>query len=64
MAASSTTASGSLVFSRHERVHRYHWPAVQLNFWMLIMIVASCTIIGIFASFIQIQNQLLLGVPW
>jgi len=64
MAASSTTASGSLVYERHERVHRYHWPADQLNFWMLIMLISSCTIIGIFANFIQIQNQLGLGVPW
>ena len=65
MAATSTTASGSLVYERRsERIHRYHWPAVQLNFWMLIMLVASCTIIGVFATFIQIQNQLLLKIPW
>ncbi|KAK3313958.1 arginase-like protein [Apodospora peruviana] len=65
--ASSTVTSGSLVYERRivsERVHKYHWPAVQLNIWMLIMLVAACTIIGVFSTFIQIQQTLLLGVPW
>lgn len=46
------------------RTRRYRWPAVQLNFWLLIMLVASCTILGIFASFITVQNQLEVGIPW
>jgi hypothetical protein len=63
MASSVTT--GSLVFERHVgHVHKYHWPAIQLNFWMLIMLVVSCTVIGIFATFIQIQQTLLLDIPW
>jgi len=62
--ASATTASESLVYERVERIHKYHWPAVHLNFWMLIMLVASCTILGIFATFIQIQQQLGLNIPW
>ncbi|KAK3385220.1 hypothetical protein B0H63DRAFT_449294 [Podospora didyma] len=63
----STVTSGSLVYERRiavEKVHKYHWPAVQLNLWMLIMLIAACTIIGVFASFIQIQQTLLLPVPW
>ncbi len=62
----STIASGSLVYepAHLERVHRYHWPAVQLNVWMLIMLIASSTILGVFASFIEIQQQLLLNIPW
>ena len=66
MAASYTTASGSLAYTERPvgRVHRYHWPAVQLNLWMLIMLIAACTILGIFATFITIQQQLLLPVPW
>ncbi|EOO01229.1 putative arginase-like protein [Phaeoacremonium minimum UCRPA7] len=61
----STVTSGSLVLERRfERVHKYHWPAVQLNVWMLIMLVASCTILGIFATFVQIQQQLQLNIPW
>ncbi|KAK0610382.1 hypothetical protein B0T17DRAFT_620865 [Bombardia bombarda] len=63
--ATSTVTSDSLVFTRRpERVHKYHWPAVQLNIWMLIMLIAACTIIGVFATFIQIQQALLLPVPW
>lgn len=43
---------------------RYRWPAAQLNFWLLIMLIGSATMVGIFASFITVQNQLLIGVPW
>ncbi|KAK4464289.1 hypothetical protein QBC42DRAFT_51092 [Cladorrhinum samala] len=69
MAATSTVTSGtrSLVYSRRavsDRVHKYHWPAVQLNIWMLIMLIAACTIIGVFATFIQVQQTLLLPIPW
>lgn len=61
----STVTSGYFVESRRvERVVRYHWPAVQLNVWMLIMLIAACTIIGVFATFIGIQSQLLLPIPW
>ncbi|KAL2019563.1 hypothetical protein VTK56DRAFT_9530 [Thermocarpiscus australiensis] len=63
----STVTSGSLVYSRRvveERIHKYHWPAVQLNIWMLIMLIAACTIMGVFATFIQIQQTLLLPIPW
>jgi hypothetical protein len=62
----STVTSESLVYEtrRVEPVHKYHWPAVQLNLWMLIMLIASCLIIGVFASFISIQQTLLLPIPW
>ncbi|KAK3319980.1 hypothetical protein B0T19DRAFT_276386 [Cercophora scortea] len=61
----STVTSGSLVYERRvARVHKYHWPAIQLNIWMLIMLIAACTIIGVFSTFIQIQQTLLLPVPW
>ncbi|KAH7028845.1 uncharacterized protein B0I36DRAFT_126571 [Microdochium trichocladiopsis] len=49
---------------RLARVHRYHWPAIQLNVWMLIMLAASLCIIGIFGTFITQQKQLLLPIPW
>ncbi|KAK4443313.1 hypothetical protein QBC34DRAFT_212139 [Podospora aff. communis PSN243] len=63
--ASSTVTSGSLVYERRvERIHKYHWPALQLNFWMLIMLISACCIIGVFATFIEIQKVLLLPVPW
>jgi hypothetical protein len=62
----STTTSGSLVYDRRvvEHVHKYHWPPMQLNLWLLVMLVASCMIIGVFSIFIQIQAQLQLPVPW
>lgn len=65
MASTVTTGTGSLVYERRvARVHKYHWPALQLNVWMLIMLIASSTIIGVFASFIVIQQTLGLYNPW
>ncbi|KLU90875.1 hypothetical protein MAPG_09400 [Magnaporthiopsis poae ATCC 64411] len=61
----STVTSGYFVESRHiERVVRYHWPAVQLNVWMLVMLIAACTIVGVFSTFLGVQSQLLLPIPW
>ncbi|KAH9905576.1 hypothetical protein F4778DRAFT_778969 [Xylariomycetidae sp. FL2044] len=65
MAATATTMSDSVIYERRvARIHRYHWPAIQLNVWMLVMLAASCCIIGVFATFIGIQQQLQLYVPW
>lgn len=43
---------------------KYHWPAIQLNFWLLIMLVGAATNMGIFISFLTIQSQLQVGTPW
>lgn len=43
---------------------RYQWPEVQLNLWILIILSASATVLGIFAWFITVQNQLQIGTPW
>ncbi|EHK99650.1 hypothetical protein M7I_4527 [Glarea lozoyensis 74030] len=43
---------------------KYHWPPVQLNFWILIMLVGASTILGVFSSFITVQQQLMVGIPW
>ncbi|KAF7854510.1 uncharacterized protein EAF02_011685 [Botrytis sinoallii] len=43
---------------------KYRWPPLQLNFWILMMLIASCTILGISAYFVAVQNQLHLHVPW
>ncbi len=64
MAASAMTGDSFTYERRIARVHRYHWPAIQLNVWMLIMLAASLLIIGVFGSFIGIQQQLDLNVPW
>jgi len=46
------------------RFRRYHWPPLVLKTWLLVMMAASCSIIGIFSTFINVQNQLMLPVPW
>ncbi|CZR70078.1 uncharacterized protein PAC_19979 [Phialocephala subalpina] len=43
---------------------RYHWPPWQLNFWILIMLIGSGTILGINAYFVTVQDQLRVGIPW
>ncbi|KAI9778162.1 MAG: hypothetical protein M1835_004997 [Candelina submexicana] len=43
---------------------KYHWPEAQLNLWIIIMLAAGATVLGIFAEFITIQNQMQLGIPW
>ncbi|KAI3539382.1 hypothetical protein CABS03_08620 [Colletotrichum abscissum] len=62
----ASTLTGSSLYERRvvERVHRYQWPGIQLNLWILVMLVAACLIIGVFASFIETQQQLLLPIPW
>jgi hypothetical protein len=47
-----------------ERRRRYQWPEIQLNLWILIVLVAASTCLGIFAWFMTVQTQLRLGIPW
>lgn len=47
-----------------ETRRRYHWPEVQLNLWILIILAAAATDLGIFAWFITVQNQMKIGIPW
>ena len=47
-----------------ERRRKYHWPEVQLNLWILVILAASATVLGIFAWFLTVQQQLLIGIPW
>ncbi|KAL8681060.1 MAG: hypothetical protein Q9186_002772 [Xanthomendoza sp. 1 TL-2023] len=47
-----------------QRRRKYHWPEAQLNFWLVIMIISSSVILGIFAYLTSIQNSLKLGIPW
>jgi hypothetical protein len=60
--ASSQSTITNLVIERHSA--RYHWPALQLNFWILVMLAGSATNLGIFAYFMTVQTQLDLGIPW
>lgn len=43
---------------------KYYWPNLQLAFWTIIMLATAGVILGIFAEFIRIQNQLGVGIPW
>lgn len=52
----------------HQRVivrQSYYWPDQQLNFWIIIMLATGGVLIGVFATFINIQQTLGgLGIPW
>jgi len=43
---------------------KYFWPDAQLNFWTIIILATSGTILGVFAEFMDIQNRMGLGTPW
>ncbi|KAH7322635.1 hypothetical protein B0I35DRAFT_185361 [Stachybotrys elegans] len=64
--ASTVSGATSYIYSRRvvSHVRTYNWPPLQLNFWIFVMLLASASIMGVFANFILIQDQLLLPVPW
>jgi hypothetical protein len=74
MAAKSTltgfTGTGytgtELTYDRQalSHVRTYNWPPMLLNFWIFVMLLASCSLIGVFATFVEIQDQLELPIPW
>ncbi|EQK99894.1 arginase-like protein [Ophiocordyceps sinensis CO18] len=66
MAATSIFSGSSVGHDRRvvSHIRTYNWPPWQLNFWILVMLLASCTIVGVFAVFVQMQGQLGLPVPW
>ena len=62
MASSDSTMTDAVVIHRVRT--KYHWPALQLNFWLLIMLIGSATILGVFSYFVTVQQQLQAGTPW
>lgn len=62
MALTESTMTEEVIV--HRTRTKYHWPALQLNFWLLIMLIGSSTILGIYSSFVTVQQQLLVGIPW
>ncbi|BAE57843.1 hypothetical protein F9C07_2496 [Aspergillus flavus] len=46
------------------RRRRYHWPELQLNIWILIVLSASAICMGIFAWLMSVQSEMRLGTPW
>lgn len=49
---------------RPYRRRRYHWPELQLNIWIIIVLAASAICLGIFSWFMVVQSELQLGIPW
>jgi hypothetical protein len=47
-----------------ETRRKYHWPEIQLNLWIFVMLAAAATVLGMFAWFITVQQQLRVGIPW
>ncbi|KAJ5722608.1 arginase [Penicillium malachiteum] len=42
----------------------YHWPEIQLNIWLIVVLAGSATCLGIFSWFMIIQSTMKLGTPW
>ncbi|KAJ5287603.1 hypothetical protein N7478_003289 [Penicillium angulare] len=42
----------------------YHWPEIQLNIWLIVVLAGSATCLGIFSWFMVIQSTMHLGTPW
>ncbi|KAJ5749705.1 hypothetical protein N7533_006733 [Penicillium manginii] len=49
---------------RREVRPSYHWPEIQLNIWLIVVLSGSATCLGIFSWFMIVQSQMDLGVPW
>lgn len=47
-----------------ETRRKYRWPEVQLNLWIFVILAAASTVLGIFAWFMVVQQQLGIGIPW
>jgi len=63
--ATTTTSSGSIVVARRVvRTMTYRWPDVTFAIWLFVMMLCSSVILGILSVFVQIQQQLLLPIPW
>ena len=58
MARSSTT------IEYRTRRERYIWPDAAINIWVIIMLATAGVLIGVFASFINVQNHFQAGTPW
>lgn len=48
----------------HGYGRKYHWPEIQLNIWLLVVLTASASCLGMFSWFMAVQDQMLLGTPW
>lgn len=53
-----------IIRERRERRLSYHWPEIQLNIWLIVVLAGSATCLGIFAWLMFVQSQMDLGTPW
>lgn len=60
--ATSLAMATEIIYRETRR--RYRWPEVQLNLWILLILAAAATDLGIFAWFITVQEQMRVGIPW
>jgi len=58
------TARSSVTYRTFRGRTEFVWPQQQFNLWLVLVITTACVLIGIFASFIQDQTQMQLGIPW
>ncbi|KAJ5493133.1 hypothetical protein N7539_001879 [Penicillium diatomitis] len=49
---------------RRQTRRLHHWPEIQLNIWLIVVLSASATCLGIFSWFMIVQSQMDLGTPW
>lgn len=50
---------------RHHLPRRkYHWPDIQLNIWLIVVLAGSGACLGMYAWLMTVQTQLDLGTPW
>jgi len=47
-----------------ERIRKYIWPELQLQFWALITFTGFGFILGTFAYFMTVQSIMGLQSPW
>lgn len=53
-----------IVYRERRGARRYHWPEVQLNVWIIVVLAGAATCLGVFAWFMTVQTQMRLGTPW
>jgi len=58
------TSRSSVTYRSFRRRTEFVWPQQQFNLWLVLVITTAAVLIGIFATFLQIQNQMQLGSPW
>ncbi|KAK8141339.1 hypothetical protein G3M48_000240 [Beauveria asiatica] len=66
MVISSTLTPDSVVYDHRRVVHirAYDWPRWSIRIWLFVMLLAASSILGVFATFLQMQSELGLPVPW